>query len=134
MERDLSSFKGKDVESLTLEDRKYLYKCLSSKYPSRVPIIVKLPEKGEQVGKKFLVPREIEVTDRAGCSYKRGFTLMDLIYKIRQEYTLTAEEAIFLTCGNKFPSVTDLIVNVYREHKSECGFLFVNVLKENTFG
>lgn len=110
-------------ETYTLSERRKEADNVMKKYPQRVPVIVELSQKSTlpPLDKtKFLVPEEL--------------TVGQLSYVIRKRMSLRAEQAIFLTVNGMFPSASQTMQNLYKEHHSECGFLYIHVTEENTFG
>lgn len=101
-------------------NRKEESKQILDKYPTRVPVIVET--KDINLDKhKYLVPKRLTVGE-----------FMQLIRKKTEN--LQPTEAIFFLVNNKMPMIGTTLGELYEEDKSECGFLFINVAKENTFG
>jgi GABA(A) receptor-associated protein len=110
-------------QSHTLEHRKNEAKRILAKYPDRIPVIVSKHEKTEVSDidkKKFLVPLDL--------------TVGQFKYVIRKRIHLTPEKAIFIFVNNNLPPVSELMRNLYNQHKDEDGFLYVMYSGENTFG
>lgn len=108
------------TEELTREANRVL-----RKHPDRIPVIVEVGQKspGLKLTKhKFLVPKE--------------FTMAQLLAMLRTQFTenLKPEEAVFMFVNNELPPLSRLVSVVYEEHKADCGFLFVVLCKESTFG
>lgn len=100
---------------------------LLSKYPERVPIICGIRENDLDFFKdykkiKYLVPRTI--------------TMGQFMYIIRQKIKLDRSEGLYIfTDNNNELCKLNLDVSViYNEHKSEDGFLYLTIARENTFG
>jgi hypothetical protein len=53
---------------------------------------------------------------------------------VRREMKLNPAEGIFLFVDNTIPPMHRLMSDLHQKHKEPCGFLFVVVSKENTFG
>ena len=108
----------------TLEERKIESQRIRSKYPNRIPIIV---TKGEtctlnDIDKnKYLVPIDI--------------TLGQFIFIIRKKIELNQNEGLYLFINNNvLGSVSSLMIDIYKNHKDEDGFLYITYQNENTFG
>lgn len=102
---------------------KSLCERIRSKYPERVPVIVK-KVKNSKVNtltkSKYLIPLE--------------FNMGQLIYIIRNFLKLPPEKAIFVFVNNTLPSNNTSIATLYEEYKNEEGFLIIEYTDENTFG
>ncbi len=95
------------------------------KYPDRVPVIVQFSSnfKGSEAFKtKYLVPQVMI------CS--------EFQYVLRRHMTsLNPDEAIFMFINKKdIPIATSKMGDVYEKNKDANGFLYITVVKENTFG
>lgn len=111
--------------SYTTEKKRCESAKLRAKYPDRCPIIVQFSpafENSSTFKTKYLVP------DRMICS--------EFQYVLRKHMsTLSPEEAIFMFVNkSEIPLATSPIGEIYARKKSECGFLYLTVTKENTFG
>lgn len=99
-------------------------KRVMEKYPDRIPVIMEKNSNCKNVPDidrvKFLVPKDIIVSQ---------FTFI-----IRKRINLTADKAIFVFVNNVLPPSSELMTNIYEEHKNEDGFLYMNYSGENTFG
>lgn len=110
----------------TLEERKAESARIRTKYPDRVPILTQpLSTKTPALDKnKYLAPHDL--------------TVGQFLYVIRKRLTLKPENAIFLFV-QEGDNVTllpqnDLLGTVYKEKKSEDGFLYIIYGEENMFG
>ena len=108
----------------SLEKRKLNSDKIINKYPDRIPIIVE-KDKGSRglnnIDKnKFMVPYEL--------------TLGQILYIIKQRIKIEPTQSLYLFCGNSLPPTSQLIGNIYKEHKDEDGFLYIIYCAENTFG
>ena len=96
---------------------------LRRQYPDRYPIIInKAPNCTLNDIKKikFLVPGEL--------------TIGQFIYVIRKHIELTSEQAVFIIVNNVLPPTSSLISDIFAEHYSSDGFLYVLYTSENVFG
>jgi GABA(A) receptor-associated protein len=116
---DRKSFK----EKYTLEKRTLEADRILKKYPDRIPVIVEsskdsnLPTLDKN---KYLVPSDISIGQ--------------FMYVIRKRISLTPEQAMFIFVNNQMPVQTSVISQVYKEHKGQCGFLYMTISGESTFG
>jgi GABA(A) receptor-associated protein len=97
------------------------YTTVITKHPEKIPVIVfghkTLPELAKH---KFIVPREMTVG---------GF-----IHVLRQNMNLSPEKALFIFIQNQLVANSSLMTEVHHKYQSPDGFLYVNVMAENTFG
>ena len=96
---------------------------IMKKYPTRIPIIVNkhkycsLPEIDKT---KYLVDKDMNIRE--------------FLYVIRKRINLEQHESLFLTINNRLCSSNDIISKIYKENKSEDGFLHIIYSTENVFG
>lgn len=114
------------------EERRKMSGLKLAEFPGRVPVILVSPDK--------------LLFSRSGARYNiRKFLFEDrlpwthAIIKLRAHMDVLPEEAVFLYTVNEgwafnFPSGTSTMGSVYRSHQMPDGFLYVIVVKENTFG
>ena len=107
------------------EDRLVESTKIRNKYPDRVPVIVERNPNSSNVPNidknKYLVPGEL--------------TVGQFLYVIRKRIKLNAEQAIFIFVNGKIlPSTSEIMSNLYKDYKTECGYLFINYSGESTFG
>lgn len=107
----------------TLQERTDESNRMKSKYPDHVAVIV-------QVSKHSQIPK----LDKSKFLVAKSFTVGQLVYVVRKRIELSSEQAIFLFINNELPSTSQLITQVYNEHKDKDGFLYVLVSGESTFG
>jgi GABA(A) receptor-associated protein len=96
---------------------------LLDKHPDRLPIIVEILENSNipDIEKhKYLVPEET--------------TCAQFMSILRRKMAITPETAIFMFVNNQLPPATETMGNLYAKHKGECGFLYVTISGESTFG
>lgn len=91
-------------------------------YQNKVPIIItSSPKSGIQLEKtKFIVPKNITL---------REFHCILLKYIQKN-----SKQSVMLFIDNTLPLNTESVSNLYSKHKSEDGFLYMTVSRENTFG
>ena len=115
--------KKKQTNDKNLEERKKEADKIRIKYPDRIPVIINKAD-GSKIAdvdkKKYLVPSDL--------------TVGQFMYVIRKRIKLNPDEAIFIFVNNTLPAASCLMSQLYKEHKSECGFLYVTYSGESTFG
>ncbi|RKO94687.1 light chain 3, partial [Blyttiomyces helicus] len=108
----------------SFEERKKECDRIRQKFPDRIPIIIERSSNQSDLPhidkKKYLVPGE--------------FTLANLIVVIRKRIRLSPEKALYVFVNGHLVTQSQLLCQIYQQHKSECGFLFVTYATENTFG
>ncbi len=96
-------------------------KRLKDKYPDRIAIICETSEKDFKLDKvKYLVPLDLR--------------LDQFIAIIRKRIQLSSDEALFLFCRNTLPMTSNTVIELYKQHADEDGFLYFHICKESTFG
>lgn len=111
------------IKKHSLEERKKESKRILEKYPERLPVIVEkytgtnLPELDKN---KYLVPKDL--------------TIGQFQYIIRKRIKLESDQALFLFINNNLIPTSSILSEVYKEQKSECGFLFIVISGESVFG
>ena len=117
---NISSFHKKH----SFEKRKEESERILEKYPDRIPVIVQILEGNEDIPdidkKKYLVPNDL--------------TLGQLIYIIRKRIKLKPEQAIFVFIKGTLPPTSTLISQLYKAHKDEDNFLYLDISQEAVFG
>lgn len=106
-----------------LEKRKAEADRIRLKYPDRIPVISEKAEKSDIPDidkKKYLVPADL--------------TMGQFVYVIRKRIKLPADQAIFIFVNNTLPPAAALMSQVYKEHASDDGFLYITYSGESTFG
>lgn len=107
----------------SFENRCAEAKKVLEKYPDRIPVIV---ENADNSGlppldkNKYLVPHDLTVGQFA--------------FVIRKRIKLEPEKAIFMFVNNTLPPTAMLMSQLYKENSEKCGFLYISVQSENTFG
>ncbi len=105
------------------EERKRQSLKMIEKYPDRCCIIVNKMKKANVPDidrNKYLVPKTI--------------TIGQFIYVIRKRINLPSDKALFIYVGNILPSTSDFVGNVYNNHVSDDGLLYITYSGESTFG
>jgi len=98
---------------------------IMSKYPDRIPIICEKDARSIDIPdidrKKYLVPMDLSVAN--------------FMYVIRKRIKISPEKSIYLFIDNHImPATSQLIYQLYTEHKCDDGFLYIKYAGESTFG
>jgi GABA(A) receptor-associated protein len=109
-----------NINNLSFEERLAMSKNILERHPDRIPIIV---NSGDFVMDKykFLSPNNINI-------YQLLASIRKSIQKIKPH------EGIFIFINNSIPNNTSLISEIYKEHKSPDGLLYITITKESVFG
>lgn len=110
---------SKFFKETTFEERRDEAQRILDKYPDRCPLIID-STKFTLDKKKFLFPAEI--------------TWQQSLFIIRKRLSLKPEQSMYLYVDNILPPSSKTIGESYAESKSDCGFLYVFINPENTFG
>lgn len=115
-----SSFSSHPVEA-----RQNVARKLRTKYPDRVPIIIRTNPNGKQIQLdtfKFLTPKDI--------------TLAKFLFELRNHVKgLSSHAAIYLLLEDgTLPPVSCMLSRLDDKHKNVDGFLYFVCCEENTFG
>lgn len=94
------------------------------KYPGRVPVICDWRD-GKQAPLdriKYIVPETLSIGQ--------------FVATLRSRMRLQPTEAVMTSFfpRNVFPSMTATVGDAYAQYQHECGFLYIQLNKENTFG
>ena len=93
------------------------------KYPSKIPVIIFTKTKGvpEPEKCKFLIDRNVSVAE--------------FLTVLRKYIKLSETDSIFLfTENNTIPASSQVMSQIYEQHKNEDKFLYLEYTFENTFG
>jgi len=96
-------------------------------HPDRLPIIV---EKHD--GRRY--KQDIPNIDKSKFLVPYDINVGQFIYVIRKRIKLSPEIGLFLFVGNTLPSTSELISEIYNDHKDVDGFLYVKYAGEEVFG
>lgn len=97
---------------------------VTSRYPSRVPIIV---EKASQT-------KDIPDIDKTKFLCPDSLTLGQFIYVIRKRMVLPPEKALFIFINNTLPLASQYMKEIYSKYRDMDGFLYITYTGESTFG
>lgn len=96
------------------------FEKINGKFPDHIPIIVFTDNNIKLDKHKYLV--------------KDDMTVGQFMYVLRKRIDLNEHEATFLFVRNKIVTPTDMLNILYKQYKEDCGFLFLYLNKESTFG
>lgn len=108
------SFEQRSKESLRILE----------KYPDKIPIICE----------KYNKDRSNYTIDKNKFLAGGDLTMGQFVYVIRKRIKMKSSEGLYLFVDNTLLPNTDLLSNIYKNNKSEDGFLYVQFSLENTFG
>ena len=102
------------------DDKEEVINHLLERFPQKVPVCVmnKLDE-NNITQKKFMIPR--------------NHTISQFMSVLRTKLSLNSKEAIFIIINNTLAPSHSTINEMYNQH-NENKILYVNLIKENTFG
>jgi len=108
----------------TLEDRIAESTRIVTRYPDRVPVIITLKMNSHDYisldKTKYLVPSDL--------------SFGQLMWIIRKRVNLDATKAIFLFVNGIIIPSSEILLNIYKIHKDQDGFIYVDLYEENVFG
>jgi hypothetical protein len=108
-------------DKTSLEQRTAETLKLLRKYPDKVPVYIEIPNNDMILDKrKYLVDNNV--------------TIMNLQVLIRKYVRLHSAESIYMLVNKKLIPITISLGELYKTDKNEDGLLYVQLLKENTFG
>lgn len=94
------------------------------KYKDRIPVIAEVADnnKNELIldKKKYLVPYDL--------------TLSQFIYVLRKRLNMESEKSLFVFFDNNLPASSELMCDIYENHKSDDNFLYATITLKSTFG
>lgn len=109
--------------NMPLEKKQRENTNLAMKYPSKLPVIIYTKTKGvpEPEKCKYLIDKNVSVAE--------------FLSVLRKYIKLSQSESIFLfTENNTIPASSQLMTQIYDQHKNEDKFLYLEYTFENTFG
>jgi len=94
---------------------------LMKKYPNRVPLYIDTPRKDLVLSKnKYLVEDDM--------------TISALYAVLRKHLHVNSSEGIYLMINKQLMPCSVQVNEVYKQHADKDGLLYIQVLKEETFG
>tara|TARA_B110001469_G_scaffold126806_1_gene145496 strand:- start:4063 stop:4404 length:342 start_codon:yes stop_codon:yes gene_type:complete len=107
----------------SFETRLNEYNTIKNKYPDRFPIIV---EKDKLT--------KMESIDKNKYLVDKNMVFCQFINIIRKRLKIKPQDAIFITINGQLAPSNELMCNIYKNMKSDDGFLYLKYSMENTFG
>ena len=112
-------------EDFSFSTRKNESDKIKKKYPERYPVIIELQPGQEKIldldKRKFLVPNNL--------------TFGQLLHVIKSRIkNFNSPMALFLFINNILPQPSQQVGEIYNQYAEDCGFLYISVATENTFG
>ena len=108
----------------SLEQRTSESKRILEKYPDKIPIICE----------KYIKDGSAYNMDKNKFLAGSDLTMGQFLYIIRKRIKMKPTEALYLFVDNMIIPGSELLINVYNNHKNEDGFLYLYFSLENTFG
>jgi GABA(A) receptor-associated protein len=109
---------------IPFETRKSESARMLEKYKDKIPIVVeknyKLAINPDIDKSKYLVPYDL--------------TFGEFLHIIRKRTKIDPNQALFAFIDNKLPCTNDIMINIYKNHADDDGFLYIIYSLENTFG
>lgn len=94
---------------------------LLKKYPNKVPVYIEIPKNDMILEKrKYLVDNNVNI--------------MHLQSLIRKSININSAEGIYMLVNKQLIPTTTELGTLYHTNKSDDGLLYIQLLKENTFG
>jgi len=107
--------------SKSLDQRTKETAQLLKKYPLKVPVYIEIPKNDMILEKrKYLVDNDISI--------------MNLQALIRKSININSSEAIYMLINKQLIPASTELGSLYETNKNEDGLLYIQLLKENTFG
>jgi GABA(A) receptor-associated protein len=109
---------------IPFETRKAESTRMLEKYKDKIPIVVeknyKLAINPDIDKSKYLVPYDL--------------SFGEFLQVIRKRTKIDPNQALFAFIDNKLPCTNDIMINIYKNHADDDGFLYIIYSMENTFG
>merc|ERR1712113_578505 len=116
-------------EAMGFEKRSAEAKRILAKYPDRIPVICEKAARSDLPDidkKKFLVPGTMLCGEFKYIVHKH-LTQMGMA-------AISSDQTIYLFVSRTSPKTGALMSEVYEQHKSDDGFLYIEYSAENTLG
>lgn len=113
-------------DKYSFEERFDEVQRIKKRYPEHIPVICEKERKAnimscdDDLKSKYLL--------------KRNMTICEFIYIIRNKIKLSPEKGLYFFINGIIPAMNEMMCNIYRNHKSNDGFLYIKYTTENTFG
>ena len=110
-------------EKYSFEERFDEVQRIKKWYPEHIPVIC---EKDRNAC--------IASCDKCKYLLKRNMTICEFIYIIRNKIKLSPDKGLYFFINGIIPAMNEMMCTIYRNHKSNDGFLYMRYTTENTFG
>jgi GABA(A) receptor-associated protein len=115
-------------KTTSFEERLQKSNKMTSLYPERIPVIVEMSSSSASYNTyiasshkvKYLVPYDI--------------TMGQFIKILRDKVKIDQATALFFFIDNKLFPISTSVGDIYKDHKDEDGFLYIEFCEESTFG
>ena len=111
-------------DKYSFEERFDEVQRIKKRYPEHIPVICE----------KDRNSAGIESCNKCKYLLKRNMTICEFIYIIRSKINLSPEKGLFFFINGVIPAMNEMMCTIYRNHKSNDGFLYMRYTSENTFG
>lgn len=104
------------------EERSKESEIILKKYQNKIPVIINecYDEVKDRIKRKILLPKEI--------------TVSEFLYVLRTKFNINSEESLLVFVNGKIPTSTTSMIYLYEKYKEKDNFLYISIVKENTFG
>ena len=110
-----------EFKNISIEQRARETAQLLKKYPLKVPVYIEIPKNDMILEKrKYLVDNNVNI--------------MHLQSLIRKSININSSEGIYMLVNKQLIPITTELGILYENNKNEDGLLYIQLLKENTFG
>ena len=116
----------KYIESISFEDRKRRSNSLLLKYPEKIPVILEKSKKDKYLPK----------IDKSKLLVAHDMTVATILQLLKKSIKTDEKTAIYIIVSEKniMLSGSQSITDIYTNHKSDDGFLYLEYCTENVFG
>jgi hypothetical protein len=110
-----------NYNNILLEQRIKETTQLLKKYPHKIPVYIDIPKNDIILEKrKYLVDNNI--------------SLMNLQVLLKKSINISSTEGVYMLINKQLMTGSTEIGTIYKNNKNEDGMLYIQLLKENTFG
>ena len=125
-------------DKYSFEERFDEVQRIKKKYPEHIPVICEkdINETSFHHDRTKFGFNAVAIASCDKCKYllKRNMTICEFIYIIRTKIKLSPEKGLFFFINGVIPAMNEMMCTIYRNHKSNDGFLYMRYTSENTFG
>lgn len=121
--------KGQYNEKYDYNKRKTESQKIHDRYPYGIPVIVEFEE-----SLYLSLHKNIRETLKSKYIFPIDMTLGQAFFTLRKRMSIPPEKSIFILINNKLFSSMMLLSKIYAEEQDSCGFLYMVMSGEKTFG